>query len=521
MARLSTEAKLGLFVLLGIALLVYMSLQVGQWNWFGAGGYEVKAVFDNVAGLKKDVPVEIAGVEVGRVADIGLRDNKAVVTLRIKEDVKIPRGSTAVIQTKGVLGEKYIELIPPPHDMATEGGPSGGELAGGTKGAGTRYIPPGGEITQTRSAADIDRLLRTIGEVADDIRGMSHSLSGALAGPEGEKKVRDIVDNIRAMTDNLNQALAENRAQFREMIANFSSFSQDLREMSADNKGRISDTLANLKDASSQLERAMSSVERLADNVEQGKGVMGKLMSDQKAADDLDSTLTSLRDISNKINEGKGTLGKLVNDETTVTQLNKTLDRFNAYQQKFEDFKTYLGFRGEYQTRFSEGKGYLTLQVQPKKDKFYLLEILRDPGFTRGSENIQTVTTSPPGTTTVTSNVNKKQDEIKFSVEVGKRFYDAVIRGGIIESTAGVAADYYLLNDRLRLTFEAFDFGRDEGAHYKAYANYNFMKYFFITAGYDDFGVGSRSTPIVGGGLTFLDDDIKYLITGAPVAVTP
>jgi phospholipid/cholesterol/gamma-HCH transport system substrate-binding protein len=316
----------------------------------------------------------------------------------------------------------------------------------------------------------------------------------------------------------MNEALTENRTQFRETMDNFASFSADLRELSAENRGRVSDTLENLQAASAQLERTRSAVEKLANDVEQGKGVMGKLVSDQKTAEDLDTTLASLRDISQKINEGKGTLGKLVNDETTVTQLNKTLESFGDYQQKFEDFKTYVGFRGEWLTDMDEGKGYLTLRVQPKKDKYYELAILRDPGLSETTRSRTTTTTD--GVSTTTTRVEREEDELKFSLQVAKRFYDLVVRGGILESSAGLGLDYYLLGDNLRLSVEAFDFGRDEGTHYKAYANFNFLKYFFITAGYDDFGVGSRRTPLVGGGLNFLDDDIKYLLTGAPVAIS-
>lgn len=508
MARMSTEAKLGLFVLLGIILLAYMSLRVGQWEWF-TRGYEIKATFDSVAGLKRDVPVEIAGVEVGRVSKIRLKGSKAEVVMQISPEVAIPADSSAVIQTKGVLGEKYIEIIPPKPLLGAAPASARKE---------TRYLEPGGEIEHTRSAADIDRLLRTMGDMSEDVRKVTNSLGKVIGGPEGEQNLREIVENIREATRNMNEALTENRTQFREIMDNFASFSADLRELSAENRGRVSDTLENLSEASAQLERTMSAVERLANDVEQGKGVMGKLVSDQKTAEDLDTTLASLRDISQKINEGKGTLGKLVNDETTVTQLNKTLESFGDYQQKFEDFKTYVGFRGEWLTDMDEGKGYLTLRVQPKKDKYYELAILRDPGLTESTRSRTTTTTD--GASTTTTRVGAEEDELKFSLQVAKRFYDLVVRGGILESSAGLGFDYYLLGDNLRLSVEAFDFGRDEGTHYKAYANFNFLKYFFITAGYDDFGVGSRRTPLVGGGLNFLDDDIKYLLTGAPVAIS-
>jgi len=505
MARLSTEAKLGLFVLLGIILLAYMSLKVGKWE-LTRGGYEIKATFDSVAGLKRDVPVEIAGVEVGRVEDIKLSDSKAQVTMRINGDVKVPEDSTAVIKTRGVLGEKYVELVP--------SAPAG-------KRAEQRYLQPGGEVMSTQSAADLDKLLSTLSEVGEDVKAVTGSLSQVLGGREGEQNVREIVENIREMTANLNMAVAENRAQFREMIDNFAAFSGDLRELTAENRERVSETLANLESASRQLETTMQSVERLTEKVEKGEGVVGTLVSDEEAAKDVETTLASLRDITTKINEGKGTLGKLINDETTVNRLNETLEAFGEYQRKFADFKTYIDYRGEWLTQQGDGKSYLSVELHPKEDKFYLVQLLYDPigSITRTD---RTFTETVGGVTTVRQ-VNEREvekDEFKFSVQLGKRFSDLTLRGGIFESSGGAAADYYLLDNNLRLSFEAFDWTRDEGPHLKAYANYSFLKYFYATAGYDDFYVRDNRSPLVGLGLRFLDDDLKYLLTGAPVAVS-
>ena len=76
MRRFTTEAKVGLFVLLCLGVLAYMTLKVGKFRWGEEKGYRVAAVFDSVAGLKLNVPVEVAGVEVGRVVEIGLETGR-------------------------------------------------------------------------------------------------------------------------------------------------------------------------------------------------------------------------------------------------------------------------------------------------------------------------------------------------------------------------------------------------------------------------------------------------------------
>ena len=91
-------------------------------------------------------------------------------------------------------------------------------------------------------------------------------------------------------------------------------------------------------------------------------------------------------------------------------------------------------------------------------------------------------------------------------------------KGGIIESTGGIGLDYYLFDDRPKLSLEAFDFDPDRKPHLKGGADLTFFKYLYLTAGFDDFiSDEGRSSFFVGVGLRFEDDDIKYLLTSAPI----
>ena len=112
MFSLSSEAKVGLFVLVGLIILGYMSVQVGKQSFGLKKGYTVDVVFDNAAGLDRDASVQIAGVEVGRVESIHLQDGKALVRLRIVPNVKLEKDTIASVKTHGILGDKYVELYP-------------------------------------------------------------------------------------------------------------------------------------------------------------------------------------------------------------------------------------------------------------------------------------------------------------------------------------------------------------------------------------------------------------------------
>ena len=113
MNKTKLDLWVGLFVIAGIAALLYLALKVGSTNTINtSNSYEVIAQFENIGGLKPRAPVKSAGVVVGRVADIAF-DNKtyeATVTLRIDKRYAFPKDSTASILTSGLLGEQYVGL---------------------------------------------------------------------------------------------------------------------------------------------------------------------------------------------------------------------------------------------------------------------------------------------------------------------------------------------------------------------------------------------------------------------------
>ena len=185
--------------------------------------------------------------------------------------------------------------------------------------------------------------------------------------------------------------------------------------------------------------------------------------------------------MTEKINQGRGSIGKLVNDDETVNNLNEGLTGINRYVNKAEQFRTFLSYRGEYLFEKSNAKSYLDLRIQPKEDKFYILGIVSDPRGRRTTRDYTTVGGDRPGrrngTVTASSSTPRSASAIR----------DIVLRGGILESTGGFGIDYFALNDKLKFSFEAFDFGKDRRAHLKAGAEYQLFKHLYLTAGWDDF----------------------------------
>ena len=128
----------GVFMILGILALGYLSIKLGRISLVGHTGYLVTADFTSTGGLKTGASVEIAGVEIGRVESIGLADYQARVVLRLQKDIKLQEDSIASIKTKGLIGEKFVRISP---------------------GGSDKLIPPGGRIREVEAPVDFEELL--------------------------------------------------------------------------------------------------------------------------------------------------------------------------------------------------------------------------------------------------------------------------------------------------------------------------------------------------------------------------
>ena len=107
-----TEISVGIFMMVGIACLVYLSVNLGNVDLFGSDSFMIDAKFGSIEGLEVAASVEIAGVPVGKVKRITLEENEALVQMEIKKGTKITDDTIASIRTKGIIGDKFIKLSP-------------------------------------------------------------------------------------------------------------------------------------------------------------------------------------------------------------------------------------------------------------------------------------------------------------------------------------------------------------------------------------------------------------------------
>jgi phospholipid/cholesterol/gamma-HCH transport system substrate-binding protein len=138
MKKINIETGVGIFLIVGLFCLGYLSIKLGDVNLFGIKQYTIEAYFANISGLKEGATVEVAGITVGKVSKISLDDYEALVEMSIDPDVKLQEDSIASIRTQGIIGDKYIKI---------------------KQGGAEEYIEEGGEILETESAIELEELI--------------------------------------------------------------------------------------------------------------------------------------------------------------------------------------------------------------------------------------------------------------------------------------------------------------------------------------------------------------------------
>ncbi len=140
MKRLNLEIAVGLFMIVGFVCFAWLSIRLGDVSFFSNRTYPVHASFGSVSGLKPGAVIEIAGVPIGKVGKISLDQEsyQAQVAMEINRDVKLQEDTIASIRTAGIIGDRYVDISP---------------------GGSPELIKPGGEITETESAINLEELV--------------------------------------------------------------------------------------------------------------------------------------------------------------------------------------------------------------------------------------------------------------------------------------------------------------------------------------------------------------------------
>ncbi|MDA8017116.1 MAG: MCE family protein [Thermoanaerobaculia bacterium] len=484
---MSRVAVVGLFTAFCLAVLGWLIFSIEDWSLGGDDGRVVDVLFDSVAGLNEKAPVRVAGVRVGTVGSISLEGRRARVRLELEQAVPLTEGTRAAVANAGILGDKYVELIPGP-----QGAPP---LPDDVR------IPGDTPVTFDEALARFDSLGQSLQELTGDV-----SSRGDLGA-----SIRRLLDNLEATSADIRDLVATNRSQIDSTVSNFERFSeslanelptltaqvgdllQHLDSLVVDNRDDVEASLDSIRTVAKNLETTVDNLNEITGQVKSGEGTVGKLLYDNEAHDKVVATLDSVKD-------GVDTLGDTIG--------------------RIRDIELELGMEGAVYSDIDESGAAFGLDFRTRHPRrYYRLGIADSPQGDFDLETRTVTVTHPDGTVETTIIEEQKQtSDYTFNALLGYRFDHFDLRAGIIESSGGAAIDLRLAEDRFTVSLEAFDFSRpgDLDPHLRLTTRIHLTPNIYVLGGYDDPLESQFESVFFGAGIRWKDDDLKYLLGSLP-----
>jgi phospholipid/cholesterol/gamma-HCH transport system substrate-binding protein len=224
------------------------------------------------------------------------------------------------------------------------------------------------------------------------------------------------------------------------------------------------------------------------------------------------SALAHIDNVSGRIDRGEGTIGKLTKDDQLINEVEGVAEGVNDYVQSIQRLKTIVGLRSDYNFLANTIKSYVELRLQPREDKYYVLELINDPrGFTSITDTTVDTTnpTQPAHSRTITTTLT---NSFLFSLQYARRLGPFTGRFGIKESTGGIGLDIHLLRDRFEIVNDLFGFSIESQPRYRFYLTYEFIKHLWLLGGVDRVLEPSQRDYFLGLQLRFTDEDLKTIL---------
>jgi phospholipid/cholesterol/gamma-HCH transport system substrate-binding protein len=551
------ETRVGIFVLIALSIFVYMGFKIGAFRFDRAQYTQYILYFHDISGLSRKAAIKIAGVKVGWVEEIKLIEGmqaKAEAIAMVASVNPLYQNAQAIVRQDGLLGPKYIDINP------------GDSLL--------RQLEEGEALQKSSiDPVDLDDLFREVKEIAGNVRQVSESFRDAFAGVQGADQIKSFVGNLDNAAEKFSNVTAIIERSFMRNEENLDAFLEI-----GSNIRMLSDRLEN-----NVFPVFQESIEKIATVFDRDFGRIATHVETttdalEEAAAQARDGLRSVSSVAEKIDEGKGLLGKLVNEDETYRDLKVAVSGFKNYVSKLDRMQ--ILFDTHFETmhrpaenyRYEDSKGYFDIRIHPNEEYFYLVQIASsEKGFAYRTEKEYTYTNddldyidpakpnnpqsvSPTQTPTndqrprLLSNseyantlpsdeqlktVYRKErlrferNSVKIGVQFGKIFGDLALRIGMIDGFAGLGADYEFpfKNDKVRwvTTFEGFDFRgfnrrgpdkfhQDKRPHLKWLNRMFLMRNIYFTFGADDFVSKQNANAFVGIGMRFGDDDVKYVL---------
>jgi len=336
------ELKIGIFLAVAISVLAAFIFVVGDLSvLFKKPGYLLYVSYDSAAGLEKRALVRMAGVKIGYVKDIRLKQSKAEVLLSIDSGINVPRGSKATLASLGLLGEKHIEIMPSEE---------------------AKFCLPG-ETIEGIPPVSFDQMGTLLLSIGDEFKEMTKALKDMLGGEESKANFQNSLQNMSALTTDLKEFFAANREEIQEGLRRPSQAFQKFEK-------NVDEVTRNLEELTSLIKGVVEENRpSIKINLERIKELINK----------TEESLRLLNETLEKINKGEGTLGKLISRQELYQRAESALDEFERVIDPVSGLKVFGELRAEYYGKSSHLKNYFTLDLWPDDKKHFLGQVIHDP----------------------------------------------------------------------------------------------------------------------------------------------
>jgi len=489
---MNRETRIGLFVLMAAAAFAFFILRMED-EGFGKGlldrtrSVEVLVEVDDASGIREGTAVRVSGVQVGKVKRLELVAGKALVVLSLPEGLAIPEDSQVELRTQGVLGERFVALLPGRSDRQV----GSGRLKGATP-------------------VSLDDLTQTLSQIGDEVLALTRSLRSATVDEQGGNRMAAIASHVESLTASLAAAMEANRGAIDSTLQNTAALSGDLRR-------QLPELVAEMKALAAELRlMAQDNRARVDGTLERVHSISGK----------LDETMDSLRSTAQKVDSGKGVLGKLVNDEETGRKLDELMDSAKSSLSQLDTMlgqmnrlDLELGFRVDYLQHHQASTSAFQLRISPNPNKYYLLEAFsRDTDFFPAEYRTVLETRYDADGHVLGRSETLQPIEPKsfgFSGQLAYRVGPVFLRGGLLEGEGGGGVDWPLLGSKARLSFEAFDFSRPAELDPRARLAFEMGlgSGLQLRLGWDDLLERDYDSALFGLALRWKDADLKPLLS--------
>ena len=309
------ETRLGIFFALALIAAVVILEMLGAANFF-KGGYRINATFKTAQELKKGDLVKMAGVEIGRVEEIGLENGKAKVTMKIQTDYEIKTDAKAAIKFTGLMGQNFVAV-------------EGGSAAAPAIQTGT---------LETYEQPDLSVLMSKLENVASGVENLTKSFStdnmSTLLGPltdfvkQNSAPLTAVIGNMKIVSDQVSAG----KGSIGKLVMDEAFYSSAYSAVT-----NFQSASADLKNLTGQADAMIGQVRGVIDNINAGKGTLGKLAKDEALYTETTTAMSNLREILEKMNRGNGTVGKLINDDSFLKNAKLSLQKLDKATDSLED----------------------------------------------------------------------------------------------------------------------------------------------------------------------------------------